>query len=270
VTVLIASDLDRTLIYSAAGLGAAQADASGLTCVELYAGQRASFMTIEAARILTDLAGRAELIPVTTRTPAQFARVQLPSGPSGYAVTANGGVLLVDGQADAAWTAQVTQALAQVAGLAEVWQHLSRVCDPAWTHNLRNAEELFCYAVIDRARLPAAFLSDITAWAADRGWTTSLQGRKLYWVPRTLTKAAAVEELARRIDAQLILGAGDSLLDIDLLMAADRGIHPAHGEIAESGWQAPHVQKTTSIGGWAGEDICRWFADQLAVVEADR
>jgi hypothetical protein len=140
------------------------------------------------------------------------------------------------------------------------------VCDLAWTLNLRNAEDLFCYAVVDRALLPVGFVAEVTAWAADRGWTTSLQGRKLYWVPRTLTKAAAVDEISRRIDAQLVLGAGDSLLDIDLLMAADRGIHPGHGEIAESGWQAPHVQRTASVGGWAGEDICRWFADQLAVI----
>lgn len=48
-------------------------------------------------------------------------------------------------------------------------------------------------------------------------------------------------EVARRTGASEILAAGDSLLDADLLLAADRGWRPGHGELADSGWQAPHV-----------------------------
>jgi hydroxymethylpyrimidine pyrophosphatase-like HAD family hydrolase len=146
-----------------------------------------------------------------------------------------------------------------------VWRQLEQRCDPAWTTSLRRAVELFCYAVVDRDRLPAGWLAELSAWATARGWRTSLQGRKLYLVPQALTKAAAMTEVARRLDASLTLAAGDSLLDLDLLAGSDRGIHPGHGELADSGWSAPHVACTGSVGAQAGEDICRWFLETAII-----
>jgi hypothetical protein len=174
-------------------------------------------------------------------------------------VAANGGVLLVDEQVDASWTRQVRQRLADVAPLEEVWRHADRSCQPAWTTSLRIAADLFCYAVVDRQRMPEDFLDGVTEWAAERGWVTSLQGRKLYWVPKSLTKSAAVREVARRIDATLVLAAGDSLLDTDLLEYADLGAHPCHGELFETSWSAPHVTRTPAAGVLAGEQIVEWF-----------
>jgi hydroxymethylpyrimidine pyrophosphatase-like HAD family hydrolase len=265
VTVLIASDLDRTLIYSRAAAGTTASGAE-LVCVESLKGIDISFMTLTAAKVLASLADAAVLVPVTTRTTAQLQRVRLPGRAAPFAVAANGGRLFVEGQLDLAWHDRVTQKLREVASLAEVWAHLTEVCDSAWTLSLRDADGMFCYAVVDRPALPPGFVIEIAAWAQARGWTTSLQGAKLYWVPRPLTKSAAVAEIARRIDAELVLAAGDSLLDIDLLAAAGRGIHPAHGEIAASGWTSDHVRSTTTTGAQAGEDICRWLRDQVAEV----
>src|SRR5206468_11420132 len=67
--------------------------------------------------------------------------------------------------------------------------------------------------------------------AEERGWQLSMQGRKLYWVPRSLRKSAAVAEVARRTEADTVAAAGDSLLDIDLLEHADIGIAARHGEL---------------------------------------
>jgi hypothetical protein len=254
---MVASDLDRTLIYSRAAC-ALSPDAQSLTCVEIYNGAPASFMTDTAAGLLAELVATTVLVPVTTRTPAQLARITLPC-PTTFAVAANGGFILVDGVVDERWNSSVRDAVALVAPLDEVWRHVESVCDPQWTIRMYQASDLFCYAIVDRELIPDTFLADITAWADDRGWSTSLQGRKLYWVPKTLTKSAALSEVRRRLDAVVILAAGDSLLDIDMLEIADAAIHPGHGEIAESGWTAPHVRRTDSVGALAGEDICRWF-----------
>lgn len=265
MTVLVAADLDRTLIYSARAAGAVEP--ADLVCVEIYDGRPASFLTRTAAAELGLLGKSVGVVPVTTRTVAQLERVRLPGRPARYAVAANGGVLLVDGQRDDAWTAFVAAALRESAPLAQVHARLLEMCRPEWTQALRIAEDLFCYAVVDRSALPEAFLSEVTAWAAERGWRTSLQGRKLYWVPAALTKSAAVSEIARRTRAHDVLAAGDSLLDIDLLERADAGIHPAHGEIFDSGWSVPHVQQTASSGARAGEEIAIWLrahADQAA------
>jgi hypothetical protein len=259
MTVLAATDLDRTLIYSrkARELGA---DDAPTVCVEVHDGKQVSFMTAAAAEALVDLVARMVVVPVTTRIVDQYRRVRLPGPPPRYAIVANGGVVLVDGAPDQGWARHVQRALATSVPLDEVWTHVGNVCHADFTVKLRNASNLFCYAVVRPARLPEGFLADLSAWAAERGWRTSLQGRKLYWVPERLTKSAAVAEVGARVGAELVLAAGDSLLDVDLLLAADRGIHPAHGELHDQGWSAPHVTSTTSNGIAAGAEIVNWFS----------
>lgn len=263
MTVLVATDLDRTLIYSrkARELGA---DDAGAVCVEMHDGKQASFMTSGAAAGLARLAAAAVVVPVTTRIVEQYDRVSLPGTPPRFAVAANGGVLLVDGRPDRAWSRRVGQELTASAPLEQVWSHVAAVCRPEFTLKLRNASGLFCYAVVHPGRLPAGFVDELSSWAAERGWRTSLQGRKLYWVPDRLSKSAALHAVAERIAPELVLAAGDSLLDIDLLLAADRGIHPRHGELHERGWTAPHVTCTGSSGIAAGAEIVTWFAAHLA------
>jgi hydroxymethylpyrimidine pyrophosphatase-like HAD family hydrolase len=121
----------------------------------------------------------------------------------------------------------------------------------------RVADELFAYLVVDRARLPQTWVKELAAWAEPRGWTVSLQGRKIYAVPGPLTKSAAVAEVARRTGAARTYAAGDSLLDADMLLAAGHGWFPGHGELAGSGWSAPHVTGLSERGVAAGERIVR-------------
>ncbi len=259
MTVLVASDLDRTLIYSrkARELGA---DGEAARCVEVHDGKQASFMTAAAADELSELALRVPVVPVTTRVLEQYRRVRLPGPLPRFAVVANGGVLLVDGAVDRDWSRRVARDLAVSIPLDEVWTHVAQVCLPEFTVKVRNASDLFCYAVVHPARVPDGFVAELTAWAAERGWRTSLQGRKLYWVPERLRKSTAVREVAERLDAGCVLAAGDSLLDVDLLLAADRGIHPRHGELYDRGWTAPTVTTTTASGIAAGAEIVHWFS----------
>jgi hypothetical protein len=255
---VFACDLDRTLIYSrrARHLGP---DNVPTTCVEIHDGKQASFMTSAAARALAELAATGLFVPVTTRTTEQYRRVLLPGRTPRFAVTTNGGVLLVDGRPDPTWTQQVTRVLSETVPVREIWEHAGFVCRPEFTDKLRNASGMFCYAVVHPSRLPSGFLADVSGWAAERGWRTSLQGRKLYWVPECLTKAAAVAEVAARGDCDRVLAAGDSLLDVDLLLGADLGVHPRHGELYEQGWCAPRVTVTAASGIVAGEQIMNWF-----------
>ncbi|MFD7708154.1 HAD family hydrolase [Streptomyces sp. NPDC059786] len=261
VTV-VASDLDRTLIYSAAALALTVPDAGAprLLCVEVYEGKPLSYLTETAAGLLARLGEAACFVPTTTRTREQYGRISLPGPPPAYAICANGGHLLVDGVSDPDWHAGVTERLAsECAPLAEVQDHLAATADPAWLRKRRVAEDLFAYLVVERDLLPAHWLKELAVWAENRGWTVSLQGRKVYAVPRPLTKSAAVREVARRTGAGLTLAAGDSLLDADLLLAADRGWRPGHGELAEAGWTAPTVTALPEGGVLAGERILEEF-----------
>ncbi|WP_233358606.1 hypothetical protein [Thermomonospora amylolytica] len=180
--------------------------------------------------------------------------MRLLEKPPPYAICANGGHILVDGVEDPEWAARVRSRLTGAAELAEVHEHLGRVGGD-FVLKLRVASGLFGYAVVDRAALPDGWLADLTGWCAERGWRTSLQGRKVYCIPDGLTKAAAAAEVARRAGADRMLAAGDSLLDIDLLEAADAALRPAHGELAVAGWTAPNTAVTETRGVAAGEEI---------------
>ncbi|MFE4059814.1 HAD family hydrolase [Streptomyces sp. NPDC059096] len=257
---LVASDLDRTLIYSAAALGLSMPDAEAprLLCVEVYESRPLSYLTETAAALLDRLARTTVFVPTTTRTREQYGRIRLPGPAPEFAICANGGHLLVDGVSDPAWQAEVAARLAaECAPLDEVRAHLGATAGPEWLLKQRVAEDLFAYLVVDRALLPEGWVKELADWAGERGWTVSLQGRKIYAVPRPLTKSAAVREVARRTGAGLTLSAGDSLLDADLLLAADRAWRPGHGELAEENWRAPRVDVLPHTGVAAGEEILR-------------
>lgn len=259
-STLIATDLDRTLIYSNAALALTMPDdqAPRLLCVEVNNGRPLSYVTERAAAVIEELAATTDLVPVTTRSRDQYRRVHLPGSPPHYAVCANGGHILVDGRTDRDWNDRVRRAVASgCAPLAEVLDHLIRSTDPGWLRKARVAEDLFVYLVVERDLVPAEWVKELQAWALGRGWTVSMQGRKVYAVPVPLTKSAALAEIVRRTGADRVLAAGDSLLDADLLLAADHAWRPGHGELADTGWTAPHVTVLKTKGVAAGEVIVR-------------
>ena len=258
--MIVCTDLDRTLIYSADALDlrVPDAEAPRLRCVEVYRGAPLSYLTEAAAELLRDLRTRTVVVPVTTRTPEQLARVRLPGGPPRFAIASNGGHLLVDGVPDQEWTTKVTARLAACAPLADVAAHLQATAGPI-AASLRTASGLFAYAVADRTALPKGWIDAFAAWCAPRGWTVSLQGRKVYAMPRPLTKAAAAAELRDRLGGGPLFAAGDSLLDADLLDIADAAIRPAHGELAEAGFTRDHLTVTVTTGVRAGQEMLAWM-----------
>lgn len=256
MSVVACLDLDRTVIYSARSLDLRMPDheAPRLLCVEVYRSVPLSFMTEDAVAAFRALREVAEIVPTTTRTPEQLARVHLPGPPPRYAIAANGGHLLVDGTPDPDWAAVVRERLTGCAPLARVQEHLDAVSGD-FVLNRRTASDLFCYAVVERAEVPDGWVRDLTGWCAELGWTVSLQGRKVYAVPRGLTKSAAAREVAARLGAHTLLAAGDSLLDADLLDAADRAVRPAHGELHDTGWTRHGLVVTSATGGAAGAEL---------------
>jgi hypothetical protein len=257
--ILLAADLDRTLIYSrtAARLGD-PAGRAELVTVEHHKGEPASFMTVTAAGLLA----RLPVVPVTTRSLKQYGRVRLPGPVPAFAVAGNGGHLLLNGEPDPLWAKHIEDRLGTVAALPEAIAELRRLSRPEW--RVREVDGLFTYAVLERATSARPVLAELQSWADGHGWTVSLQGRKLYLVPAPLTKSAAVAEIVGRTGAHTVLAAGDSLLDRDLLGYAHAGVHPGHGELAESGWTAPHVRRLSETGALAGQRIVEWFAAALS------
>lgn len=258
--VMFASDLDRTLIYSANSmlLQGEDHEAPPMVVAEVYNGAPLSYMTHRAVSLLTAIAGAGVFVPVTTRTQAQFGRVQLPGQGQGYAVTTNGAVLLHDGEIDDTWRRQVQRSLlANCASLDEIMGRLTSLAAYKGIVRIHTAENVFVYAIVDRKALVEEELQDLSLWCSVKGWRTSLQGRKLYCVPYVVTKESAVAEIQRRTGAGYLMTAGDSILDAEMLRAGDLAFRPAHGELEDAQFSLENLTVTSSIGILAGEEILR-------------
>lgn len=252
---MFASDLDRTLIYSAAAMRLGH-PVDDPTCVEIYAGAPTSFIDPAALEALAALSQERAFVPVTTRTREQYARIALPGVRRAHAVTTNGAVILdADGVACGDWAADVRRRGESGAPYAEARRIAGEVWQRPWVRKVRDAEEQFFYAVIDPDTTPPEWYAELTALVAGIGWVLSIQGRKCYVIPPGLTKEAAVAEVASRLGSAAFAAAGDSWLDAGLLAAADLAVRPAHGELDEQAWTCPDLLITPSSGGRAAAEI---------------
>lgn len=260
MTALVACDLDRTLIYSANSMALEGPDhlAPAMVVAEVYQGAPLSFMTRESERLLERIKAAAHFVPATTRTMAQYARIQLPCPVPEYAITTNGGVLLRRGVPDEDWQRGLGERIdAGSAPLRELEEHLGRPEFAPWILRVRRAEDLFVYAIVDREAMPAGFAAELGAFAAAAGWTVSVQGRKLYCIPSSVSKAGALAEIRDRTASSQVIAAGDSLLDAGMLQSATAAFRPGHGELHATGYAAPHLRVTAAVGILAGEEILR-------------
>ncbi|WP_329603783.1 HAD family hydrolase [Nocardia seriolae] len=262
--VMVATDLDRTVIYTRSAFGPPEQDT---VCVELHAGQPLSYMTVTAAQRLSALAATAAVVPVTTRTIEQFQRVRLPGAPWPYAVTSNGGTILRNGLPDRRWRSALdARVRADCATLVEVRTEWRARVDESFALKLRDADELFCYLVVDPARVPDGFLAEWDAWCRPRGWSVSQQGRKIYTMPTPVCKSHAVHEVRRRLlesgelqPDSMLVAAGDGALDAEMLRTADAAVRPRHGELEQRNWTHPGVAVTAASGIYAADEILDYF-----------
>lgn len=264
MSAVVAVDLDRTMIFSEGALGVPLDDS--FECVEMYEGKPLSYMSSRAVTLLRELSETTVVVPTTTRTIEQFRRIALPGAPWRYAITSNGGNILVDGVPDTQWRSRFELDLVGIG--AEL---RSRVSED-WVLKYREADGLFCYLVVNTSAVPEGFVAQWSQWCAARDWNVSQQGRKIYTMPNAVCKSSAVAEVRSRLiqdgtlvaDARLF-AAGDGALDAEMLMAADSAVRPRHGELELLGFARPGLTVTDSSGVRASEEILEWLRNRSAV-----
>ncbi|MDR6998169.1 hypothetical protein [Neobacillus niacini] len=258
--MIIASDLDRTLVYSKRAieqLGAPQGTL--LRPVEEKDGNPLAYMTVTAYHALIELCRNCLFIPVTTRTTAQYNRftifekeISLP-----YAVTFNGAVILYKGEALPDWSKHIlSQIQSESASHAELQAGLKRG-GFHFNGRLKTAENLFYYYLLESSPTLSEQQS-LSETVSSYGWRVSLQGRKLYLIPNAINKGAALQFICNREGLQALAGAGDSVLDWDFLQSCQNRFVPTHGELALVGPNID-VTYTTRAGVLAGEEIVQHF-----------
>ncbi len=260
MSVLFASDLDRTLIYSARAAGM---PLDRLEPVEFRNSLPISYMTPGALATLIELSMRLWFVPTTSRSMAQYARIG-PLAPSRYAIVANGGRILDEGRPDEVWSQRIerlisstSEPLGTVAGIIE------QAAEQPWCRSVGRCDDLYLVVTVDRAAVPVDWLASLVDRLTLRGWKADLQHGKLYVLPDALDKWLAVSHLADRTGAETVVAAGDSCLDVQMLEHADVGLRPGHAEI-----DAGIVVTPGTHGAGAAEEILAAIEVLIGVVES--
>lgn len=219
--ILLAADLDGTLFRSAS------VRRPGDFAVDISHGRPCAFLSPAAAALLRELRGTLWLVPVTTRSCAQYRRIAWPAGcEPPLAVVANGGILLRRGVPDASWEHGARFPAERLREIADSIRDLPDVV------RCGVADGMFVSATCSSAQAAGTLYAALDAAPLRK----LISGRKLYLLPPGLDKGSAAGRLLKLPDfagrVSLLLGAGDSALDLPLLEAADIAVLPP--ELAET------------------------------------
>ncbi|MEC1180218.1 HAD family hydrolase [Metasolibacillus meyeri] len=237
--LLFTSDLDRTLMYSQRLLQQFPS-ASEMVAVEQMDGKVISYMTEELVSLLKKVCEQTLFVPVTTRSTAQYERLAfMHKLQPAYAIISNGGILLENGRPNEQWTKIMKQRIAASAvPYAEIAQHLQRMESSIWLQRSRCMDSLFVVHYVDKEAFSAAHYQELQQAVNPYGWRIWLNGRKLYMMPKVLTKEAAITYLQEHCTYNQHVAAGDSIMDYGMLALADIGYTPYHGDLKDKQPQA--------------------------------
>ena len=214
--ILFASDLDNTLLFSY------KHKLDGDLCVEHLDGREQGFCTRMSLELLVSMWEKIRFIPVTTRSVAQYKRIAWPADCTPkYALTTNGGILLVNGTADEDW-------LEETRRLTSPWQEElldleSRLPEAPVLKRFRIVDGLYLFAACDGAddaRRGGDFFARKTALSI------AVSGRKVYFFPPPLHKGTAVRRLKEKFQPGKTICAGDSAIDVPMFSEAELALMP--------------------------------------------
>ena len=199
---IFASDLDNTLIYSYKhDIGNEKRN------VELYQSREISYVTDKTYSLLHELSEKTLFVPVTTRSIEQYKRIDFGIGDIKYALVCNGGVLLVNGEKDSAWYNESLNLVKPC--LDELNKGMSILeKEPSRKFEIRFIENLFVFTKCEN-------LVDVF---------NNIE--KIYILPKSLDKGAAIRRFKKHINAGTVISAGDSEFDVSMLENADIGMVP--------------------------------------------
>jgi len=222
--LLFASDLDNTLIFSYKKV------TGDAICVEMKADKKLSFMDVQAYKMLQEIKEKVTFVPITTRSVEQYRRIDLFGGNNPkYALVANGGILLIDNEIDQSWYEETKKIIspdrAQLKKALDILQQ-----DIHTTLEPRFIDESFVYTKTDDINSTVETLRN--SLNLNNVYVNSI-GAKIYVHPIALNKGASLKRFKKRIGAEYVVCAGDSLLDVPMLEIADAAIFPDYEQLTD-------------------------------------
>lgn len=215
--MLFISDLDNTLIHSVRRTSNRQ------VCVEEKNGEKVSFMSQKSYDMLQFINEKMDFIPITTRSLEQYRRIRLLKEKiPKYALTTNGGILLVEDKIDKDWQ--------------EESKELANLCEKELKESIdilkmdkniilepQNIDQLFIFAKTKDIKHTENILErnlDLDDINIEK------HRNKIYIIPKELNKGRAIKRIKERFGYEFTIGAGDSMFDLPMLQIVDIPVVP--------------------------------------------
>ena len=220
--ILFHTDLDRTLIYSRR-----VNIKSKKICVENRLGEELSFMTEYGYEMLHKLKEKILIVPTTTRCIRQYNYIDLGYIPK-YALLTNGGVLLKDGKLDEKW---YKDSLEIVKSADSELKKVNTILDKLdFENKTRTEDDLFLMIQSENPEELASILKENLDLKKVDIFFNNI---KAYVMPKGLSKGDAVRRFKEKLTAEDIkikksISAGDSDMDIPMLIATDEAFAPSN------------------------------------------
>jgi hydroxymethylpyrimidine pyrophosphatase-like HAD family hydrolase len=216
--ILLACDLDNTLIHSQ--------ERPGDICVGYKNGKPHVFISSTVCRCLEELDPDICFVPVTGKYADQYRRIRyFETHVPPYALTSCGGVLFRAGTRDPLWRTAFHP-------LFEETSEAMQLClDELLSRQLPQGDISWAKWV-DRIFIAsqASGIQGIVSLLSTQIYSSALEffaeDDRLYVFPRGFNKGSAVDMLRRRLRPELLICAGDGLLDLPMLCAADIALVP--------------------------------------------
>ena len=255
--ILFTSDLDRTLIYSSRMIQSYPVK-GGIREVESKDGKPISSMSDKTTTLLQNSPHKHLFIPVTTRAVHQYKRIQFFQDElqPKYAITSNGGTILIDGKEDEEWKKISRKKISDSSILEEdVLKLFAQLHHSSWIESEHYVDQSFFMFRIRREFMPVDEMTQFEDLLTQKGWKLYLHGPKLYLLPTHLTKANAINHLKQYIDFDLQIAAGDSIMDYDMLASSTIGYSFMHGDLFAERAYDPHIRWIQQLGIHASEEL---------------
>lgn len=230
--LIYATDLDRTVIFSSKFFKPCE---KNVTCVEYKGNKEISYMYNEALDLLYELMEKKDLflIPITTRSLEQYQRVT-PFQKCKYAIVANGGIILYNGEVFKPWQKHIKEILEKYQEYDNNVVEILKKYQDYFDSEIRKVDDIFYFVKLqdndDRNEELLKYL-DITI---DKSlWNFTLQGLKLYIIPKEITKENALNFLKSYLNESFLITSGDGKLDKDFIMMGDIIFIPLCSEVLD-------------------------------------
>ena len=214
--ILFACDMDNTLIHSS------RLYKENDTNVEIYDGREISFMSPKAVELLDKLleSDKVDFLPVTTRSIAQFSRIQLP-GKVNTALVCNGTILLSGGVPDEKW--QKTAYAETEKYLPEMEQLCRKYEESGLFRTVKIVDGMFLFAARENRdgieELAEKLVKETTL-------NLEVSGRKMYWFTPIANKEISLKRYCEKFGYEKVIAAGDSSIDYPMLNFAGTALVP--------------------------------------------